>query len=192
MRVAIYVRVSTTDQSCEMQLTALREYCRLRGWEIVAVYEDAGVSGSKSSRPALDRLMLAAERKEFQTVMVWKFDRMGRSSMHLLRVLETFRNLGIEFVSFSENLDTSSAMGKLVFSILAAVAEMERENTRERVVAGLKNARSKGVSLGRRRNQIDVDALLKLRNAGKTLAEIADSLGTNTAKVCRTLGRIAA
>src|SRR5262249_52440104 len=127
-RVALYARVSTLDkgQSPDMQLRELREYAGHRGWALSAEYVDSGISGAKESRPELNRLMADAHKRKFDTVCVWKFDRFARSVSHLLRALETFKALGVEFVSYSEQLDTSTPAGKMVFTVLGAVAELER------------------------------------------------------------------
>jgi DNA invertase Pin-like site-specific DNA recombinase len=151
-RVALYARVSTTGnngQDPEMQVHELREYCRLRGWKIFDEYIDKGISGAKDSRPELDRLMKDAHRRRFCAVTVWRFDRYARSVSHLLRGLETFRSLGIEFVSLSEQVDTSTPTGKMIFTVLGSVAELERSLIGERVRAGLRNAVAAGKKLGR-------------------------------------------
>lgn len=151
LRVGIYARVSTPDgkgQSAEMQLRELREHCERRGSQTAGEYVDR-MSGSKDSRPELDRLMADAHKRRFDVVIVWKFDRFARSVSHLLRALETFKALGIEFVSFSEQLDTSTPAGKLVFTVLGAVAELERSLIIERVRAGMRNAKAKGRRIGR-------------------------------------------
>src|SRR5271155_1334373 len=149
-RVAIYARVSTLNhgQSPEMQLRELREYCQRRGLEIAGEYVDEGVSGGKDSRPQLDKLMADAHRRYFDAVVVWKFDRFARSVSHLLRALESFQALGIEFVSLSEGVDTSTPAGKMVFTVLGAVAELERSLIVERIRSGMKNARAKGHNPG--------------------------------------------
>ena len=108
MRIATYSRVSTLNQDTDMQTRELREYCARRGWDLVHEYVDEGVSGAKESRPALNSLMLDARKRRFDAIAVWKFDRMARSVTHLLRVLEEFRSLGIEFISLSESIDTST------------------------------------------------------------------------------------
>jgi DNA invertase Pin-like site-specific DNA recombinase len=149
-RAVIYARVSTnTGQSPEMQTTELKEYCRNRGWRLTEEYVDRGISGAKDSRPGLNQLISDAHRRRFDVVVVWKFDRFARSVSHLLRALETFRSLGIEFVSLSEQVDTSTPTGKMVFTVLGAVAELERSLIAERVRAGLRNARANGKKLGR-------------------------------------------
>jgi DNA invertase Pin-like site-specific DNA recombinase len=123
----------------------LREYCQRRGWELIGKYVDVGISGTKEKRPQLDRLMADAHRRRFDVVACWRFDRFARSVSHLLRALETFGSLGINFVSLSEAIDTATPAGKLVFTVLGAVAELERSLIVERVKAGLRNARAKWV-----------------------------------------------
>ncbi len=152
-KAAIYARVSTANngQSPAMQTRELEEYCHRRGWEISGLYVDLGISGSEERRPELDRLMSDAHHRRFDAVVVWKFDRFARSVAHLLKALGTFRALGIDFVSLSENLDTSTPAGRMVFTVLGAVAELERSLIVERVRAGIRNARAKGKRLGRPR-----------------------------------------
>jgi DNA invertase Pin-like site-specific DNA recombinase len=150
MRVAIYARVSTAaGQDPTMQTRELREYCTRRGWDISGAYIDVGISATKERRPELDRLMADAHKRRFDVVCVWKFDRFARSVSHLLKALETFKALGIDFVSYSEAMDTSTPAGKMVFTVLGAVAELERSLIVERVRAGLRNAKAKGKALGR-------------------------------------------
>ena len=151
MRVALYARVSTatSGQDPTMQTRELREYAERRGWAVTSEYVDIGISGTKEKRPELDRLMADAHRRRFDAVLVWKFDRFARSVSHLLRALESFKTQGIEFISFSEQLDTSTPAGKLVFTVLGAVAELERSLIVERVRAGMRNARAKGKQIGR-------------------------------------------
>src|ERR1700723_807207 len=150
MNIALYARVSTMNgQDPEMQLREIREYCQRRSWTVSAEYVDAGISGAKEKRPELDRLLADAHRRHFDAVVVWRFDRFARSVSHLLRALETFRSLGIEFVSLSEQVDTSTPAGKLVFTVLGAVAELERSLISERCRAGMAHARAKGKVIGR-------------------------------------------
>lgn len=148
IRAAIYVRVSTDGQNTEGQETELKEYAKHRGWEVTRIFRDK-MSGAKSSRPALDELMGDAKKRKTDIVLVWRFDRFARSVSHLLQALETFRAVGVEFVSISEQIDTASPAGKLVFTILGAVAELERSLIGERVRSGLRNAKAKGKRLGR-------------------------------------------
>jgi DNA invertase Pin-like site-specific DNA recombinase len=187
MRVAIYARVSTSNngQDPTTQTRELREYAERRGWTIASEYVDIGISGIKEKRPELDRLMVDAHRRRFDAVVVWKFDRFARSVSHLLRALETFKAQGIEFVSFSEQLDTSTPAGKLVFTVLGAVAELERSLIVERVKAGLRNARAKGKKLGRPRVYPDARRIAALRAEGLSWAKIAERLGVGEGTVYR-------
>jgi DNA invertase Pin-like site-specific DNA recombinase len=177
-RVALHARVSTLNghQDPEMQLRELREFIERRGWQVAEVYTDAGISGSKASRPALNQLMVDAGRRRFDVVIVWRFDRFARSVSHLLRALEQFQALGIDFVSLSENVDTSTPTGKMVFTILGAVAELERSLIVERVKAGLRNARAKGKKLGRPRVKVDESRVKALRDSGASWRAIAQQL----------------
>jgi len=187
MRVAIYARVSTVNngQSPEMQLRELREYCDRRGWTIAGEYVDAGISGAKDSRPELNRLMADAHKRRFDVVCVWKFDRFARSVSHLLKALETFKSLGIEFVSYSEQMDTSTPTGKMIFTVLGAVAELERSLIAERVRAGLRNARAKGKRLGRPTAKVSDIEITKLLASGASMQNIGELLGCSAATVCR-------
>jgi DNA invertase Pin-like site-specific DNA recombinase len=175
----LYARISTSNngQSPEMQLRELREYCERRGWTIAGEYVDTGISGAKDRRPELDRLMADAHKRRFDVVTVWKFDRFARSVSHLLRALDTFRVLGIEFVSLSESLDTATPAGRMVFTVLGAVAELERSLIAERVRAGLRNARAKGKRLGRPRIAVDHARVARLRAQGRSWPQIAEELG---------------
>ncbi len=170
MKVAAYARVSTSNngQDPEVQLRELREYVARRGWKLAGEYVDVGISGTKEKRPELNRLMSDAHRRKFDAVVVWKFDRFARSVSHLLRALETFKALGIEFVSLSEQVDTSTPTGKMVFTVLGAVAELERSLIAERVKAGLRNARAKGKRLGRPKVAVDAATVARLRASGKS------------------------
>jgi DNA invertase Pin-like site-specific DNA recombinase len=189
MRAAIYARVSTIGhgQSPEMQLNELREQCLRRGWQIVGEYVDSGISGAKDRRPELDRLMQDAHKRKFDVLTVWKFDRFARSVSHLLRALDTFRILGVEFVSLSESLDTATPAGRMVFTVLGAVAELERSLIAERVRAGLRNARAKGVKLGRPVMRLDRARIMRLKADGRSLREIANELGCSHALVHKSL-----
>ena len=187
MRVAIYARVSTANngQDPMVQVRELREYCERRGWKIAGEYVDAGVSGTKEKRPELDKLMAGAHRRRFDVVAVWKFDRFARSVSHLLRALETFKAQGIEFVSFSEQLDTSTPAGKMVFTVFGAVAELERSLIVERVKAGLRNARAKGKHLGRPKKILDTKRIATLRAKGVGWKRIAADLGVGVGTIYR-------
>jgi DNA invertase Pin-like site-specific DNA recombinase len=188
-RVAIYARVSTINhgQDVSLQTRELQQFAAARSWTIAGEYIDAGVSGSKDSRPELNRLMADAHKRRFDVVCVWRFDRFARSVSHLLRALETFKALGIDFVSYSEQMDTSTPAGKMVFTVLGAVAELERSLIVERVRAGLRNARAKGKHLGRPRTVVDGATIIRLRSQGRSIREIADQLGYSRGTVHKTL-----
>jgi DNA invertase Pin-like site-specific DNA recombinase len=185
-RVAIYARVSTSSgQDPEMQIRELKEFCRNRSWKIAGEFVDSGISGATDSRPQLNRLMADANRRRFDAVVVWKFDRFARSVSHLLRSLETFSALGIEFVSLSEQLDSSTPTGKMVFTILGSVAELERSLIGERVKAGLRNARAKGKRLGRPPlKELSVEEVQRLRRDRRrsklSFKELAAKHGVST------------
>jgi DNA invertase Pin-like site-specific DNA recombinase len=187
MRVAVYARVSSNGngQSPEMQLRELREYIERRGWKLAGEYVDVGISGTKEKRPELDRLMADAHRRRFDVVVVWKFDRFARSVSHLLRALESFKAQGIEFVSFSEQMDTSTPAGKMVFTVLGAVAELERSLIVERVKAGLRNAKAKGKRLGRPKRVVDRKQLAGLRAQGFGWKKISREMGIGVGTLYR-------
>jgi DNA invertase Pin-like site-specific DNA recombinase len=189
LRCAIYARVSTANngQDPTMQTRELKEYIERRGWQLAGEYVDAGISGTKEKRPELDRLMADAHKRRFDVVAVWRFDRFARSTSHLLRALETFQALGIHFVSLTESVDTSTPVGKMVFTILGSVAEMERQMIVERVRAGLRNARAKGKTLGRPRVVVDAARIGSLRVQGRSVREIASELGMSRGLVHKTI-----
>jgi DNA invertase Pin-like site-specific DNA recombinase len=165
------------------QTRELRQFADARGWQIVGEYVDAGVSGAKDSRPELNRLMADAKRRRFDVVLVWKLDRFGRSLRHLVNALAEFESLGIAFVSLSDNLDLSTASGRLMFNIIGAMAEFERELIRERVRAGMKNARAKGTRIGRPRMNVNPSDVARLRDSGASLRQIAAQLGISVGTV---------
>lgn len=180
-RAVLYSRVSTLHhgQDPEVQSREIREYCLRRGWPLVAEYVDAGISGAKERRPQLDRLIADAHKRKFEVIVVWKFDRFARSVSHLLRALENFRALGIEFVSLSEQIDTSTPTGKMIFTVLGAVAELERSLIAERVRAGLRNARAKGKRLGRPAKHLNPAQIAALRAQGASWRAIGAKLGVS-------------
>jgi DNA invertase Pin-like site-specific DNA recombinase len=145
----VYVRVSTTEQTTDAQESELKQYADRRGWKIFKVYADRGQSGAKEQRPALDELMKDVRRGRLDVVLVWKFDRFARSVKHLVTALEEFKERRVEFVSCTEQIDTSTSLGKCFFQIVAAIAEFERELIRERVRTGVRRAREKGKVIGR-------------------------------------------
>src|SRR5215471_13846310 len=172
-RIATYARVSTSggQQDPEMQLRELREYAKHREMTIAGEYVDR-MTGSKDSRPALNRLRADACRRKFDAVLIWKLDRFGRSLRHLVNALAELEALGIAFVSLRDNLDLSTPSGRLMFQIIGAMAEFERALIQERVKAGLRNARAKGKRLGRPRVFVDAARVASLRAKGRSWAQI--------------------
>jgi DNA invertase Pin-like site-specific DNA recombinase len=188
-KVATYARVSTIShgQDVSMQTRELRQFAEARGWNVAGEYIDAGVRRAKDSRPELNRVMADAHKRRFDVVCVWRFDRFARSVSHWLRALETCKALGIDFVSYSEQMDTSTPAGKMVFTVLGAVAELERSLIVERVRAGLRNARAKGKRLGRPPVFVDAAGIARLHAQGRSIREIADELGYSRSLVHKTL-----
>ncbi len=184
-RIALYCRVSTSDQSTDSQLLDLRRYVSERGWTTFNEYCDNGISGTKDSRPALNELMNDAKKRRFDVVLVWRFDRFARSTKHLILALEEFKNLGIDFVSYQENIDTSSPLGSAIFTIISAVAQLERDIIAERVKAGLRRAKENGTKLGRPRVTVNKGQIPRLRAEGKSLREIAEQVGISHTKVAQ-------
>ena len=183
IRVAMYSRVSTDGQNPDGQESEMKEYAKHRGWEVARMYRDK-MSGTKASRPALDELMVDANKRKMDIVLVWRFDRFARSVSHLLQALESFRTVGIEFASLSEQIDTSTPTGKMTFTVLGAVAELERSLIVERVRMGLQSARMKGKRLGRppirQLNQAELAKVKADRATGKfSLRRLAKKYGTS-------------
>jgi len=187
VKVALYARVSTEGQDPEVQLMALRAHAANRGWEIVEEFVDRGYSGAKERRPALDRMIKAAWSGQFQSVAVWRFDRFARSVKHLITALEQFRSLNVGFISLQEQFDTSTPIGLAMFTIIGAMAQLERDIIRERVKAGLDAARARGVRLGRPVADARPDDVSRLRGEGRSLGEIARYLRCSRSTVRRRL-----
>jgi DNA invertase Pin-like site-specific DNA recombinase len=186
-RVAIYARVSTSNgsQDPELQLRELREYAQRRELKAVEEYVDNGVSGSKDSRTALNRLMADVHSRKFDAVLVWKIDRWGRSLKHLVTSLAELDAYGVAFISLRDNLDLTTPSGRLMMQLLGAMAEFERALIQERVRAGLRNARSKGVRLGRPRIFVSESRIDALRGDGASWRTIAKELGVSLGTVHR-------
>lgn len=176
-RVCLYCRVSTKDQTVQNQLIDLRDYCRARGWTIVAEHVDEGISGTKQDRPALKEALSLARRRRIDVLLVWRFDRFARSTSHLVNTLDELKSLGVDFVSRQEAIDTSTPQGKMVFSVMASIAEFERSLIVERVMSGLRRAKEQGKRLGRVPMQVDMGAVAQLRANGKSVRQIGRALG---------------
>lgn len=173
--VFLYVRVSTQDQNTESQERALLDWCSKQGIQNYEMFTDHGISGAKESRPALNQLMERVERGEPSQVIVFSFSRFARSVSHLLKALQKFKDKQVRFNSITESLDTNSPMGMALFTILGALAQLERELIRERVMAGLRNARAKGKRIGRarKRNSVLIETLLEAGMSFRSIATIA-------------------
>ena len=185
-RAALYARVSTLDQEPENQLAELRRYVAARDW-VAIEYVDQGVSGAKDRRPALDRLVADARRRQVDTVVVWRLDRLGRSLKHLVTLLDEFHAVGVGFVSLGEGIDLHTPAGRLQLHILAALAEFERARIAERVAAGLARARRNGTSLGRPEKHVPESVLAPVR--GLSVREAAQRLGVSPTTAYRWLAR---
>src|SRR5271157_3468419 len=183
-RAALYMRVSSLDQRPESQLYDLQQLASQRGYEIVKEYTDK-ISGAKARRPALDELLADARRRRFDVVIVWAFDRMARSVRHFLEVLDELNQLGIEFVSLRENIDTGGALGRAMVVIVGAIAELERSLIVERVKAGMRRARLEGRQIGRRPLSIDREQVITDRCSGMSLTQVAKRHRISRASVCR-------
>jgi putative DNA-invertase from lambdoid prophage Rac len=205
VRAAIYARVSTIDQNCEMQLAELREYVLRHGWENVGEYVDTGWSGAKASRPEFDRLMGDAGKRRFDVVLCWKLDRFGRSLLNCKTALQQLQAHGIRFIATSQNIDTdeSNPASRFLLHMLMAAAEFERELIRERAMAGLKRYRQdyragkvgkearsrlgKNLPVGRPRRIFDRQRVHKLRRQGLSPRKIAATMGLGEGTVRRVL-----
>jgi len=179
MRTAIYARVSTDDQTCEQQLTALRDYVSARGWKIQGEYVDQAISGVKQSRPAFDKLLATARARQIDAVIVWKLDRFGRSLSHLVSVTQELSSLGVRFIATTQGIDTDEGnpTARLLLHLMASFAEFERELIRERTRAGVARARRQGKRIGRPRRVFRHDVARELAAQGKSQRAIALELG---------------
>lgn len=189
MKAAIYARVSTLDkgQDTEVQLRDLRSYAQARGWIIASEYVDKGQSGAKDRRPELDRLMRDVRKRKVDLILCWRLDRLGRSLKHLILTLDELQSVGVGFVSYNENLDLTTSTGRLMFQLLGAFAEFERNLIKERVKAGLAHAKAKGAKLGRPSPEFNEGELIRLRKSGVTIRGIAERLNLRKSFVHKTL-----
>jgi len=190
-RAAIYTRVSTVDQNHQTQLYDLRQMAEQRGYRIVEEFTDV-ISGAKARRPGLDNMMRDARRGKFDVVLVWASDRIARSVTHFLSVLDELNRLNVEYVSFRENLDTGGPLGRAVVIIVGAVAELERNLIIERVRAGMRRAKLEGRHIGRKPLVLDRAAILRDRERGQSLGQLAKTNLISRSTVHRVLKEHAA
>lgn len=188
-KTAIYARVSTDRQAVDMQLSELRAYVERKGWTLYQEYIDQGYSGGNTHRPAFTEMLHDARKRHFDMLVVWKLDRLSRSLKDLIATLDELGHAGVDFLAYDNDLDTSSPTGKLVFHVIGAVAEFERDIIRERVKAGLENARRKGKRLGRRPvlTPYQKEKIQELKAQGLSNYKIAEKLGMGEATVRRGL-----
>lgn len=187
-RVALYARVSTLNgQNPDLQLAELREYAQRRGWTIIAEYVDLGVSGSRESRPEFNRMMTDAHSRKFDAIACWKLDRMGRSLKHLVNTLADLQAYGVAFISLRDNLDLSTPSGRLMFHVVAAMAEFERALIVERVCAGIHAARARGKRIGRPRAYVNPDRVRELRQQGMPWRQVSRQLGVGVGTAVRAI-----
>jgi DNA invertase Pin-like site-specific DNA recombinase len=185
-RAALYLRVSTVDQNAATQLHDLEALAQQRGFEVVQRYTDQ-ITGTRARRPGLDQLMADARRHRFDVLLVWACDRLARSVRHLLESLDELNHLGIEFISFREQLDTAGPLGRAVVVIIGAIAELERSLIVERVRAGMRRAKLEGRHIGRRPLNVDRAAVLRDRQRGLSLTQVAKAHTISRALVSKIL-----
>ena len=189
-RVGLYCRVSTTGQTAENQLLALRAFATARGW-IVTEFVDHGISGAKEKRPALDALHAAVRARKLDVVSCVKLDRLARSVHHLVAMVREFEALGVDLVVLDQAIDTTTPAGRLLFHVLAAISEFERDLIRDRVLAGLKRAKAQGVRLGRPRTAVDILRARAMLAEGRSLRDVAKALHVALATLARAVPRAA-
>ena len=185
-RAALYLRVSTLDQHPETQRYDLVQLAQQRGFAIVGEYVDR-ISGTRARRPGLDRMMSDAHHRHFDVLVVWAFDRLARSVRHFLQLIDELDHLGIEFVSFRENVDSGGPLGRAMMTILGAVAELEHNLIRERVRAGMRRARLEGQHIGRPKLIVNRDAVIRDRQRGFSIRQLAKLHRVGRTTVCRVL-----
>ena len=189
--VAIYTRVSTEEQSTDMQLSDLKKFAKQKGYINCKEYSDVGYSGSKDNRPQLNELMSDVRAGKINIILVWRFDRFSRSLRHLVNTLYDLDQLGVEFISLKENLDTSTSVGRLQFAIISAMTEFERDLIRERVIAGIERAKEKGIKLGRPTLMVNeiIEMVKALREQKLSMREIGRQAGISLTLVFKILKR---
>jgi DNA invertase Pin-like site-specific DNA recombinase len=191
MRTAIYARCSTDTQNPDMQISELTEYASRRGLELVGVFTDIA-SGSKDDRPQLNKVLALAKQRKIDALLVWKVDRLGRSLRHLVNTISELEAVGVSFISLKDSLDFSTPAGRLMFNVIAAMGQFERDLIRERVKSGMANAKRKGVKLGRKAVQVDAAKIQRLRSEGLSFEAIAQQTGLSVGTCFRASQRTAA
>jgi len=189
MITALYARVSTDEQCSDMQIEDMHLTCKARHWDHTKEYIDDGVSGAKRERPALDRLIADIKVGRISRIVVWRFDRMARSTLHMLEILDLCRDYNVEFLSIKESLDTSTAMGRAVMTILGAIAELERDTIRARQRAGIERAKKEGKFTGRPKKIFNRKLANEMHSAGATIREIAKALNISVMTVQREIAK---
>jgi DNA invertase Pin-like site-specific DNA recombinase len=190
-RTALYIRCSTDQQDPSMQTSELQEYAQRRGLQIVGEFIDIA-SGSKDDRPQLNKVLALAKQRKIDTLIVWKVDRLGRSLHHLVNTIGELDAVGVAFVSLKDNLDFSTPAGRLMFGVIGAMAQFERDLIRERVRSGMANAKRKGVVLGRKRVPVDIATVQRLRAGGMSFAAISRRMKLSVGTIFRATGRAVA
>jgi len=185
-RIALYLRVSTNEQSCDLQRKELTAYCEARGWTEVTIYEDHGKTGTNGDRPALKRMIEDAKQRKFDILAIWKLDRLFRSLKHLVTTLSLLEEIGVQFISLKDNLDLTTSSGVLMMHMIGAFSQFEASLIKARVIAGLENAKANGKVLGRPK-RLDSDRIAMLRDQGMSLSQIAAELKCTKSAVSKTL-----
>ena len=190
MKIAAYIRVSTDDQKIDSQLDSIKKYCALKDWPEPVLFIDHGESGKKESRPKLDEMLKRIQNKEFQALIVFKFDRLSRSTIQLIQLMELFKAHDVNFISLGESIDTTTPAGKMIFGIFAVLAEFERENIVARVKAGIRAAKSRGTHCGRdayKTTPETIQTIIQLKNQGMSLNQIKDRVNLDKGYISRLL-----
>ncbi len=187
MRVALYLRVSTTDQGPESQGPEVRQFVSARGWEVLETYQDVGVSGARASRPSLDRLLKDAWGGQFAAVVVWDLSRMARSTLHALELLQKLEQMKVRLIAVKQTFDTDTPLGKAFFTLAAMFSELERSILIERVRAGMARAKAEGKRIGRPVRVVNLEELARLHAQGLSIREVARRLEVPSSTVAKRL-----
>lgn len=188
-KIGVYLRISTLDQSTDLQRTEIDEYIKTRGWGVPSYYEDLGISGTTANRPSLKKMIADAQEGKLKVIICWKLDRLFRSLRELVNTIQLFKDYGVQFISLKDHIDLSTSQGRLLMQLLGSFAEFEASLIRERVRAGLQAARKRGKRLGRPLS-INPQHALELRRQGLSLSQIAKELGATKSGVSKTLRKL--